>query len=135
MWSVRRPRLALGRISRVAPNVRTGLRPMCGGIMNTQFHPALGSSAADESKSETAVAIPSGPTPRTIQLPLGGDANMFTREQMTILYHCSHGELGRLLVRKMAPIPIRVDGQILWFADEARNHHAQVQRTLERWRH
>lgn len=75
------------------------------------------------------------PVPRTIQLPLGGAATMFTREQMTILYHCSHGELGRLLVRRMAPIPIRVDGQIVWFVDEARNAHAQVTRTLERWRH
>jgi hypothetical protein len=75
------------------------------------------------------------PTPRIIHLPLGSEATMFTREQMTILYHCSHGELGRLLVRRMAPLPIRVDGQILWFVDEARNSHAQVQRTIERWRH
>lgn len=74
------------------------------------------------------------PIPRTIQLPLGGEASMFTREQMTILYHCTHGELGRLLSRRMAPIPIRVDGAILWFVDEALSQHAQVARTLERWR-
>lgn len=72
--------------------------------------------------------------PRKIQLPLGGEATMFTREQLTILYHCSHGELGRLLVRRMAPLPTRVDGQILWFVDEALNGQAQVVRTLERWR-
>lgn len=75
------------------------------------------------------------PVPRTTQLPLGGAATTLTREQMTILYHCSHGELGRLLVRRMAPLPIRVDSQILWFVDEAHNARAQVQRTLERWRH
>lgn len=75
------------------------------------------------------------PSPRTISLPLGGEAAMLTREQLTILYRCTHGELGRLLVRKMASPPIRVDGQILWFLDEARSYHAQVTRTLERWRH
>lgn len=58
---------------------------------------------------------------------------MFTREQLTILYHCSHGELGRLLSRHMAPLPIRMDGTILWHADEAVNSQAQAQRTLERW--
>ena len=82
----------------------------------------------------TDVTGTAGPIPRTIRLHLGTDANVFTREQMTILYHCSHGELGRLLVRKMAPLPIRVDGQIVWFVDEALSYQAQVARTLERWR-
>lgn len=90
-------------------------------------------TSADGSKTGAAVA--SQPVPRTTRLPLGTEATTFTREQMTILYHCSHGELGRLLVRRMAPLPIRVDGQILWFVDEARNAQAQVARTLERWRH
>lgn len=82
------------------------------------------------------IPAPTEPTPRSISLPLGGSAQFFTREQMTILYRCSHGELGRLLVRReSAPLPIRVDGQILFYTDEARNAHAQVQRTLERWRH
>jgi hypothetical protein len=72
--------------------------------------------------------------PRVVQLPLGGVGNFYTREQLTMLYHCSHGELGRLLVRKMAPLPIRVDGQILWFVDEALNLQPQAMRTLERWR-
>jgi hypothetical protein len=59
---------------------------------------------------------------------------MYTRENLTQLYRCSHGELGRLLSRKMAPLPIRVDQQILWYVDEALAHQAQVLRTLERWR-
>lgn len=75
------------------------------------------------------------PIPKTISLPLGGEALTFTREQLTILYRCSHGELGRLLARKMAPLPIRVDGQILWFVDEVQVSQAQIARTLERWRH
>jgi hypothetical protein len=77
---------------------------------------------------------PAAPTPKQAPLPLGGGALMYTRENMTSLYRCSHGELGRLLSRKMAPLPIRIDGQILWFVDEALQHQAQVVRTLERWR-
>lgn len=75
------------------------------------------------------------PIPKTIALPLGAEASTFTREQLTILYRCSHGELGRLLARKMAPLPIRVDGQILWFVDEVQASQAQIARTLDRWRH
>lgn len=74
------------------------------------------------------------PSPRKIPLPLGGDALMYTRENLTQLYRCSHGELGRLLSRRMAPLPVRIDGAILWFVDEALNGLAQVLRTLERWR-
>lgn len=74
------------------------------------------------------------PTPKLVSLPLGGEARCYTREQLTVLYHCSHGELGRLLSRKLAPLPIRHDGAILWHVDEALNAQAQVLRTLERWR-
>lgn len=72
--------------------------------------------------------------PRRVLLPSGHAAEFFTREQLTAVYHCSHGELGRLLGRKMAPLPIRVDGTILWFVDEALSAGAQIARTLERWR-
>lgn len=71
---------------------------------------------------------------RNVPLPLGGNALMYTRENLTQIYKCSHGELGRLLVRKMGPLPIRIDGQILWYVDEALDAQAQVIRTLERWR-
>ena len=74
------------------------------------------------------------PNPRRVPLPLGGDALMYTRENLTQLYKCSHGELGRLLSRKMGPLPIRIDGAILWYVDETLNAQAQVIRTLERWR-
>jgi hypothetical protein len=61
-------------------------------------------------------------------------ATMYTRENLTVLFKCSHGELGRLLARKMAPLPVRIDGQILWHLDEVQNASAQVLRTLERWK-
>lgn len=81
-----------------------------------------------------SAAAPSAQKPQLVLLPSGHAAEFLTREQLTAVYHCSHGELGRLLVRKMAPLPIRVDGAILWFVDEALNATAQVTRTLERWR-
>ncbi len=84
--------------------------------------------------TEAPNAAPPSPAPRKVNLPLGGDAEMFTRENLTVLFKCSHGELGRLLARKMAPLPIRVDGQILWYIDEVKSAQPQVQRTLERWK-
>lgn len=77
---------------------------------------------------------PPAPMPRRVQLPLGGAADFFSREQLTILYRCTHGELGRMICRKMAPLPVRIDGVILWYADEVMLMMAQVMRTLERWR-
>jgi len=77
---------------------------------------------------------PPAPPPRKIPLPLGGDALMYTRENLTQLYRCSHGELGRMLSRRMAPLPVRINGAILWFVDEVLGKQAEVIRTLERWR-
>ncbi len=59
---------------------------------------------------------------------------MYTRENLTALFQCSHGELGRLLARRMAPLPVRIDGQILWYADEIASAQADVLRTLARWK-
>lgn len=84
-------------------------------------------------KAALAAARPD-PRPRNMPLPLGGQALMYTRENLTQLYRCGHGELGRLLARRMAPLPIRFDGQILWFVDECLRDQAQAMRTLERWR-
>jgi len=82
----------------------------------------------------TPTPAPATPAPRNVNLPLGGAAAMYTRENLTVLFKCSHGELGRLLARKMAPLPVRIDGQILWWIDEIQNAQAQVMRTLERWK-
>lgn len=86
------------------------------------------------SKDHDAARAASTPSPRRIPLPLGGDALLYTRENLTQLYRVSHGELGRLLARKMAPLPIRIDGGIYWYVDECLNMQAQVIRTIERWR-
>ena len=73
------------------------------------------------------------PAKAPVPLPASPPA-MYTRENLTVLYKCSHGELGRLLARKMAPLPVRIDGAILWHVDEVQNSQASVMRTLERWK-
>ena len=75
-----------------------------------------------------------GPTPRVVQLPLGGAGSFFTREQLTQAYQCSHAELGRLLRDKISPLPIRVDGTIYWFADEVTQAQPRVAKVIERRR-
>jgi hypothetical protein len=67
-------------------------------------------------------------------LPTGTTAMLYTREQLTALYACAHGELGRLLVRKLAPLPIRVDGLIGWHVDEVNASVDQVMKVLQKWR-
>lgn len=74
------------------------------------------------------------PDPRKVPLPCGGHALMYTRENLAYLYRCSHGEIGRLARAKLCPLPIRIDGQILWFVDEVIMSQATVERTLNRWR-
>jgi hypothetical protein len=84
----------------------------------------------DSTTAEPTVLV----RPRDDTKPFGTPAAMYTRENLTVLFKCSHGELGRLLARKMAPLPVRIDGQILWYIDEVQNATATVQRTLERWK-
>jgi len=79
-------------------------------------------------------ATRAGPTPRVVQLPLGGAGSFFTREQLTQAFQCSHAELGRLLRDKIAPLPIRIDGTIYWFTDEVDAAITRVEKVLERRR-
>jgi hypothetical protein len=74
------------------------------------------------------------PAPRRTTLPLGGEAEVYTRDNLTKIYACDHAELGRLLRDKVAPLPIRVDGNVLWFADEVQRAVPNVQKVLDRAR-
>jgi hypothetical protein len=95
---------------------------------------ATATQAGSQTQGATDAPPPLNITPHTVMLPNGSMAEFFTREEVTRIYRCSHGELGRLLARHMAPLPIRVDGQIIWHVDECIDMHAQVLRTLARWR-
>lgn len=86
------------------------------------------------------IAVPELPAPkprartRRVALPNGKKATVYTRDQLVKLYACGHGELGRLLARKLAPLPVRIEGLIVWFADEAEEARESVAQTLARWR-
>lgn len=91
-------------------------------------------SSCSEVPLDPSVIAPRAPAPRTVQLPFGGSVSCFTREQLTQLYQCSHAELGRLLRDKIAPLPVRVDGAIYWFADEVSAVLSKVAKAIERRR-
>ncbi len=57
-----------------------------------------------------------------------------TREQVAQAFQCTHGELGRLLRERFSPLPVRVEGAILWFADEVEEAAPDVRVLLERRR-
>lgn len=56
------------------------------------------------------------------------------RENLAKFYGCSHGELGRLLREKKCPLPVRMDGNILWYLDEVEASVDKVKALLERRR-
>jgi predicted DNA-binding transcriptional regulator AlpA len=56
------------------------------------------------------------------------------RDHLIALLGCSHFELGRLLREKIAPLPVRLDGLILWYEDEAREAIARCQDATNYWR-
>jgi hypothetical protein len=47
---------------------------------------------------------------------------------------CSHFELGRLLRDKTAPLPVRVDGAILFYQDELELNEPRCREALTYWR-
>lgn len=55
-----------------------------------------------------------------------------TREALAQMYGCSHGDLGRLLRERLCPLPVRVEGAILWFSDEVEQTKEKVLRILAR---
>lgn len=74
------------------------------------------------------------PQPRMLRIPATQDPKPFyVRDQLVKLFGCSHGELGRLMCRKMLPMPIRHEEVILWHVDEVQSAYARVAETLSRW--
>ncbi len=41
-----------------------------------------------------------------------------TRDQLAQTFGATHAELGRLLRERLVPPPVRIEGAIMWFADE-----------------
>lgn len=45
-------------------------------------------------------------------------APTYTRERLVDIYGVSQGYLGYLLREKKIPLPVRINGEILWYKDE-----------------
>ena len=57
-----------------------------------------------------------------------------TRDNLIVALGCTHYELGRLLREKIAPLPVRLDGAILFHEDECREANGKCQEALTYWR-
>lgn len=57
-----------------------------------------------------------------------------TRDKVAAALACSHAELSRLLREKRAPLPVKIDGAVLWYEDEVEAAKASIAKVLERRR-
>lgn len=57
-----------------------------------------------------------------------------TRDELARIYEVSQGYLGYMLREKKVPLPVRINGEILWYADEVQSSYAKVKAHLERKR-
>lgn len=55
-----------------------------------------------------------------------------TREELVKIYDVSQGYLGYLLREKKIPLPVRMNGEILWYADEVQASLPKIKSFLER---
>jgi hypothetical protein len=55
-----------------------------------------------------------------------------SREELVKIYDVSQGYLGYLLREKKIPLPVRMNGEILWYADEVANSLPKMKAFLER---
>lgn len=55
-----------------------------------------------------------------------------TREQLAELFGVNQGYLGYLLKEKRIPLPVRINGEILWYADEVEASKVKMQKWLDR---
>jgi predicted DNA-binding transcriptional regulator AlpA len=62
------------------------------------------------------------------------DAPSLDQHQVTLALGCSHAELLRLVREKRAPLPVRIEGAVRWYADEVKTAAPAVQTILSRRR-
>lgn len=55
------------------------------------------------------------------------------RDHLVTGIGCTHFELGRLLRERIAPLPVRIDGVILWYEDEARAALDKCRDAVDYW--
>lgn len=54
-----------------------------------------------------------------------------TREDLARLYGVSQGYLGYLLREKKVPLPVRINGEALWYSDEVSASLPRIKKMLE----
>lgn len=54
------------------------------------------------------------------------------RDELAKIYGVSQGFLGYLLREKKVPLPVQVNGEILWYADEVDQSLPKIKSFLER---
>jgi hypothetical protein len=55
-----------------------------------------------------------------------------SREELVNIYQVSQGYLGYLLREKKIPLPVRINGEILWYTDEVQASLPKIQSFLAR---
>lgn len=55
-----------------------------------------------------------------------------SRDELTNIYKVSQGYLGYLLREKKIPLPVRINGEILWYKDEIDRSLPKIQPFLAR---
>lgn len=54
-----------------------------------------------------------------------------TRDELIKIYDISQGYLGYLLREKKVPLPVRINGEILWYLDEVHASLPRIKKLLE----
>jgi len=57
-----------------------------------------------------------------------------TRDKLVEIYGVSQGYLGYLLREKKVPLPVRINGEILWYSDEVNASLPRIRSFLDRKR-
>ncbi len=55
-----------------------------------------------------------------------------SREELVKIYDVSQGYLGYLLREKKVPLPVRINGEILWYADEVHTSLPKLKSFLDK---
>lgn len=57
-----------------------------------------------------------------------------TRDNLIAALGCTHFEVGRLLREKIAPLPVRLEGVILFYEDECQAAASRCRESVAYWR-
>lgn len=62
---------------------------------------------------------------------IAGSVLNLRRDDLAKIYGVSQGYLGYLLREKKIPLPVRINGEILWYSDEVQASLPRIKKLLE----